>query len=74
MGSYSWDNPCCVQYHNGRPLSVALTEPCQCDGGPSACGQSDFTTHHRPRSHSSGRRFQRESFSKLYKKNSMVFN
>lgn len=64
MGSFTWDNPCHVQYHNGRPLSVALIEPCQCDADNAACLQSDFTTmRYRPRSHSSGRRFQRESFS-----------
>ncbi len=63
MGSFSWDDPCYLQYHNGRPLSVALTEPCQCNAETAPCIQSDFAFQYRPRSQSSGRRYQRESFS-----------
>jgi hypothetical protein len=61
MGSFQWDNPCYLQYHNGRPLSVALTEPCDCDRSPYY--QRDFTLQHRLRSRSSGRRVHQESYS-----------
>ncbi len=60
MGSFSWDSPCCLQYHNGRPLSVALTEPCDPENCPYR--QSDFALQLRPRSQSSGRRYKRESY------------
>jgi hypothetical protein len=50
-----------TQYHNGRPLSVALTEPY--DSNAPDCIISDFTSYHPRRSQSLGRRFQRESYS-----------
>lgn len=68
MGSYGWDNPCYLQYYNGRPLSVALTEPCRCDQSVSPCVESDFAVQYQPcrqRSQSTGRRFKRESYRKL---------
>jgi len=62
MGSFGWDyHPCCVQYHNGRPLSVALTEPAD-ENEISSFAHSDFAIQCRPRSQSSGRRFHRESY------------
>ncbi|CAF1111473.1 unnamed protein product [Adineta steineri] len=61
MGSFSWDNHSYLQYHNGRPLSVALTEPCDCELSPFI--ESDFAAQrHHARSNSSGRRFKRESY------------
>ncbi|UJR22973.1 hypothetical protein I4U23_026000 [Adineta vaga] len=62
MGSFGWDNQCFLQYHNGRPLSVALTEPCDCH--LSTFIDSDFAIQ-KPhvRSNSSGRRYKRESYS-----------
>jgi len=63
MGSFIWDNPGCIQYHNGRPLSSALIEPCQCQNEIQPCIESDFAIQCRPRSQSSsGRRFKRESY------------
>jgi hypothetical protein len=75
MGSFVWDNPCYYQYHNGRPLSVALTEPYETE--IAACIESDFASpfHCRPRSQSSGRRYKQESYSTLKEKNIyIVFN
>ena len=83
MGSFLWDdecnNMCYLRHYNGRPLSVALTEPFDpfelqatsfVDDIP--CIESDFASlqhdhhhrhHHRLRSHSSGRRYKREYYS-----------
>jgi len=63
MGSFAWDNRSYLQYHNGRPLSVALTEPCDCQSSPFI--QSDFAAQQHARSHSSGRKYKRESYSML---------
>jgi hypothetical protein len=62
MGSFIWDDPCYIQYHNGQPLSSALVEPCQCQSEVQPCIQSDFAVQCRPRSQSSGRRYRRESY------------
>ena len=68
MGSFLWDNQahdiCYTQYHNGRPLSVALIEP---DGfePPEYVGH-DFTLQPPNRSRSLGRRIKRESYSRLF--------
>ena len=63
MGSFAWDSPSYVQYHNGRPLSVALTEPCNCQSEPPPYVQNNFTLQQiRPRSQSTGRRVQHESY------------
>ncbi|CAF1355297.1 unnamed protein product [Adineta ricciae] len=72
MGSFGWDNQCYLQYHNGRPLSVALTEPCNCQF--SNFVDSDFAIQKpHARSHSSGRRFKRESYS-IYQPNVQYTN
>lgn len=63
MGSFSWDNPCFLQYHNGRPLSVALTEPCDCQ--LSTFVESDFAIQPpHVRSNSASRRYHREAYRK----------
>ena len=69
MGSFYWDQHgtgndlAYTQYYNGRPLSVALTEPCCIDCPDHA--SNDFTAvRQAPRSRSLGRRFKRESYSK----------
>ena len=82
MGSFLWDHEpndiCYTQYHNGRPLSVALIEPCE----PEPLGgfiDNDFiSNHHRchqqqqhhQRSRSLGRRFKRESYRQFHSENS----
>ncbi|CAF3336358.1 unnamed protein product [Rotaria sp. Silwood1] len=83
MGSFLWDdeynNGCYSQHHNGRPLSVALTEPFD-PFEPQATSffddipyiESDFASlnrhhqHHHHRSRSSGRRYKRECYSVHY--------
>jgi hypothetical protein len=79
MGSFGWDDQCYTQYYNGRPLSVALTEPCQCQNGTSPYIDSDFTLQHHHHNHnhlrrsqSSGRRFKREGYSMLKAKDCLI--
>ncbi|CAF2466653.1 unnamed protein product [Rotaria sp. Silwood2] len=60
MGSFAWDSPCCYQYYDGQPLSVALTDSCGSQILP--CVESDFALGHHPRHLISGRRFRREYF------------
>lgn len=60
MGSTFWEpiynDHCVTQYHNGRPLSVALTEPDDL---------SFDVLHPSARSQSVGRRVKREFYSKF---------
>ncbi|CAF2360422.1 unnamed protein product [Rotaria sp. Silwood2] len=84
MGSFLWDdecnNVCYSQRHNGRPLSVVLTEPFD-PFEPQATSffddipyiESDFASlnhhhhqHHHQRSRSSGRRYKRECYNVHY--------
>ena len=60
MGSF-WDDSCYIQYHNGRPLSVALTEPFGPDITSST--ENDIRLIHHSRSPSSGRQYKREYYS-----------
>ena len=84
MGSFLWDHEpndiCYTQYHNGRPLSVALVEPCEPE--PMGFIDNDFILNHHPlhqhcqqqqqhqRSRSLGRRFKRESYRTFSSENS----
>jgi hypothetical protein len=73
MGSFGCNNNMChSQYYNGRPLSVALTEPFDTELVPYI--ESDFALnnhhnhhdHHHHRSRSSGRSCRHESYSTLF--------